>query len=107
MEKLATNLQNHSISGRVLQNCDLNELKQVLELSFGHWEVFRLLITTMRTIEKNHPIVQPYITEIQDVIDNHPPPPVHQNIPSRSKQSIMEKQVRFISQFNLFSRDRI
>lgn len=96
MEKLATNLLNHSISGRVLQNCDLNELKQILELSFGHWEVFRLLITTLRTIEKNQPIVQPYITEIQDVIDTHPPLPVHQSS-SRSKQSIMEKQVRFIS----------
>lgn len=97
MEKLATNLQNHSISGRVLQNCDLNELKQILELSFGHWEVFRLLITTMRTIEKNQPQVQPYITEIQEVVDTHPPPlTVHQSIP-RSKQSIMEKQVRLIS----------
>lgn len=96
MEKLATNLQNHSISGRVLQNCDLNELKQILGLSFGHWEVFRLLITTLRTIEKNQPIIQPYITEIQDVVDVHPPPSVHQSIP-RTKQSIMEKQVGMTS----------
>ncbi|KAL9922482.1 ankyrin repeat-rich membrane spanning isoform 5-T8 [Glossina fuscipes fuscipes] len=53
LPKLAPLLRENSISGRVLKYCELNDLKQVLQLSFGHWELFRLLINTLRDYEKS------------------------------------------------------
>ena len=58
-------------------------------MSFGHWEIFRQLITALRDIEKH----QPVITFAQDTIDSneghntsHPSQMVRQ-------KSQMEKQV--------------
>lgn len=38
-------------------HCDLIELKAVLELNFGNWEIFRLLINGLREIERSQPSV--------------------------------------------------
>lgn len=54
---------------------------QVLGLNFGHWEIFRLLITCLRDIEKLQPTLKP--TEDTLVI------------PARRK-TIIEKQVCFV-----------
>lgn len=51
MPKLGPSLQENAITGRVLMHCDLNELKSVLNISFGHWETFKLLINTLKTYE--------------------------------------------------------
>ncbi|XP_052861765.1 kinase D-interacting substrate of 220 kDa isoform X3 [Anopheles cruzii] len=48
MERTGPILRENSISGRVLMYCNLDELKSVLQLSFGHWEMFKLLITALR-----------------------------------------------------------
>lgn len=78
--KLAEALQKNAISGRVLLHCDLNELKSVLGLSFGHWEIFRLLINCLRDIEKIQPKLRQ--TEVDSL-----PAPFHR------QKSIIEKQV--------------
>lgn len=57
-DRLTSSLQENAISGRVLIHCDLNELKAVLGLSFGHWEIFRLLVNCLRDIEKYQPAIK-------------------------------------------------
>ncbi|XP_058117079.1 kinase D-interacting substrate of 220 kDa isoform X3 [Anopheles coustani] len=48
MERTGPILRDNAISGRVLTYCNLDELKSVLQLSFGHWEMFKLLVTALR-----------------------------------------------------------
>lgn len=81
-DKLAQALQENAISGRVLMHCDLIELKTLLGLSFGHWEIFRLLINCLRDIEKLQPTIK--FTEVDSV------QPTFQR-----QKSVIEKQVRF------------
>lgn len=78
--KLAEALQKNAISGRVLLHCDLNELKSLLGLSFGHWEIFRLLINCLRDIEK----LQPKLKQME--VDSLP-------APFHRQKSVVEKQV--------------
>ena len=42
-----------NICGRVLLHCDLNELKQVLQMSFGDWEIFKSVIVVLRELDRN------------------------------------------------------
>lgn len=83
-DKLANALQLNAISGRVLMHCDLNELKSLIGLSFGHWEIFRLLISCLRDVEKLQPSLK--LTEIDSI---HPP--------MQRKKSVIEKQVSRIT----------
>lgn len=79
-DRLSKALEANAISGRVLTHCDLNELKSLLGLSFGHWEIFRLLINCLRDIEKLQPTIK--LTEVDAVQ------------PAVPRRSIIEKQVR-------------
>lgn len=79
-DRLSEALQANAISGRVLMHCDLNELKSLLGLSFGHWEIFRLLINCLRDIEKLQPALK--LTEIDAVQPTFP-----------RQKSVIEKQV--------------
>lgn len=79
-DKLADALQQNAISGRVLLHCDLSELKALLGLSFGHWEIFRLLINCLRDVEKCQPTVK--MSEIDSVQPSF-----------QRKKSVIEKQV--------------
>lgn len=79
-DKLADALQQNAISGRVLMHCDLSELKALLGLSFGHWEIFRLLVNCLRDIEKLQPTLK--LSEVDSV-----QPTFHR------KKSVIEKQV--------------
>lgn len=78
---------------------------QVLNLSFGHWELFRLLITTMRDCEKVQRKFKPTpaITDIpanavpssaKDQVDSHNLPPNPSHSRKNSTTSHMEKQVK-------------
>lgn len=87
-DRLAKALQENAISGRVLMHCDLNELKSLLVLSFGHWEIFRLLINCLRDIEKLQPALK--FTEIDS----------NQQTFHRQK-SVIEKQVGYVK-YNKF-----
>ncbi|XP_025154108.1 kinase D-interacting substrate of 220 kDa B isoform X1 [Harpegnathos saltator] len=40
-----------NISGRVLLHCDLHELKKVFKMAFGDWEIFRMVLMTLREME--------------------------------------------------------
>lgn len=80
-ERLSKALHENAISGRVLMHCDLNELKSLLGLSFGHWEIFRLLINCLRDIEKLQPTLK--LSEVDSI------QPTFQR-----QKSVIEKQVK-------------
>ncbi|KAI4495270.1 hypothetical protein M0804_001471 [Polistes exclamans] len=44
-------MRDNNINGRVLLHCDLQELKKVLKMSFGDWELFRMIIVSLRELE--------------------------------------------------------
>ncbi|GBM57765.1 Kinase D-interacting substrate B [Araneus ventricosus] len=44
-------IEENNINGQVLLTCDLKELKETLNMSFGDWELFRILILTLREHE--------------------------------------------------------
>ncbi|GFT43189.1 kinase D-interacting substrate of 220 kDa [Nephila pilipes] len=44
-------IEENNINGQVLLTCDLKELKETLQMSFGDWELFRILILTLREHE--------------------------------------------------------
>lgn len=44
-------IRENNINGRVLLHCDLDELKKLLKMSFGDWEMFKVVIVSMREHE--------------------------------------------------------
>ncbi|GIY65314.1 kinase D-interacting substrate of 220 kDa [Caerostris darwini] len=44
-------IEDNNINGQVLLTCDLKELKETLQMSFGDWELFRILILALREHE--------------------------------------------------------
>lgn len=47
-----------NINGAVLAHCNLNELKTVLNMSFGDWEMFKLVILSLRQSEHQQKLLQ-------------------------------------------------
>ncbi|XP_044007245.1 kinase D-interacting substrate of 220 kDa B isoform X2 [Aphidius gifuensis] len=45
-------IRDNNINGKVLLYCELTDLKEVLKMAFGDWELFRMVIITMREQEK-------------------------------------------------------
>ncbi|CAL4240545.1 unnamed protein product, partial [Meganyctiphanes norvegica] len=43
----------HNINGRVLTHCDMEDLKKVISMSFGDWELFTMLVEVLREQEVN------------------------------------------------------
>lgn len=90
IDKLAPILRENAITGRVLLYCELNELKSVLQLNFGNWEIFKLLVQSLKDIEmtaKTIPIVK---TDNRDINDGGPS---SSQQPSIKRKSVIEKQV--------------
>ncbi|XP_055630398.1 kinase D-interacting substrate of 220 kDa isoform X2 [Toxorhynchites rutilus septentrionalis] len=104
LERTAPILRENAISGRVLSYCDLDELKTVLKLNFGHWEIFKMLITSLRenNISRNQKKSTTYAkgsgdsSEVTDSMTSSTQtsatPSVFQPIRQKS-QNVMEKQV--------------
>ncbi|XP_070505415.1 kinase D-interacting substrate of 220 kDa isoform X3 [Chironomus tepperi] len=96
MESLSVNLKENAITGKVLMYCDLNELKVVLGLNFGHWETFKYFIMSLRDGENASTATKSSIvtfkSDTKDVCDG-----ASVQVPqlSRTKQkSVIEKQNR-------------
>ncbi|XP_033219182.1 kinase D-interacting substrate of 220 kDa isoform X2 [Belonocnema kinseyi] len=111
-------IKQNNITGRVLLHCDLQELKKVLKMSFGDWELFRMVVVSLREQElssfttheegprsvrfsvgseqinrKDHTAVNPpRVTPIieKEKITSRTDGPSRRD---QGKQSIMEKQV--------------
>ena len=41
-------LYENNISGRVLQTCDLQELREIMKMSFGDWQLFMTWVMPLR-----------------------------------------------------------
>ncbi|XP_076173301.1 ankyrin repeat-rich membrane spanning isoform X4 [Ptiloglossa arizonensis] len=44
-------IKENNINGRVLLHCELQELKKVLKMAFGDWELFRMVVVSLRELE--------------------------------------------------------
>ncbi|XP_071446780.1 kinase D-interacting substrate of 220 kDa B [Hetaerina americana] len=44
-------MKENNLSGRVILHCDLDDLKKVLKMNFGDWELFRMLVVALREQE--------------------------------------------------------
>ncbi|KAJ8917768.1 hypothetical protein NQ315_010674 [Exocentrus adspersus] len=44
-------IKEQNINGRVLLHCDLDELKKLLKMSFGDWEIFKVTLISLREHE--------------------------------------------------------
>ncbi|KAH0569139.1 kinase D-interacting substrate of 220 kDa B isoform X2 [Cotesia glomerata] len=52
LESYKSLVRENNITGKVLLLCDLMELKQVLRMTFGDWELFRIVIISLREQER-------------------------------------------------------
>lgn len=99
IEKLAPILRDNAITGRVLLYCELNELKSVLMLNFGHWEIFKLLVMSLRNLENNPKSSVSFRVDNKDSSDGHQSNIQQQqqqsNQPRLKQKSIIEKQVLY------------
>jgi ankyrin repeat-rich membrane spanning protein len=53
-----TAIRSNNISGRVLSVCDMTELRGILALNFGDWNLFRLALLSMRELEVKGLVVE-------------------------------------------------
>ncbi|XP_068222822.1 kinase D-interacting substrate of 220 kDa B-like isoform X3 [Palaemon carinicauda] len=67
----------HNINGKVLLHCNLDDLKQVLHMNFGDWELFRVLVLGLREreaddeyISKNVRFVDPHLSSGHDGVED-------------------------------------
>ena len=52
VDKYMKTLRQENVNGKVLKNCDLHDLKLSLKMSFGDWELFKVVIVEMRENEE-------------------------------------------------------
>ncbi|KAK3930848.1 Kinase D-interacting substrate of 220 kDa [Frankliniella fusca] len=76
-------IREHNINGRVLLHCDLDELKKVLKMSFGDWELFRMLAVALRERE---------LTTFSQVDETNPNKNVRFTVPSIQATSPQERE---------------
>ncbi|XP_075969674.1 ankyrin repeat-rich membrane spanning isoform X2 [Anticarsia gemmatalis] len=89
-------LQRHRVCGLVLAVCRLDDLEPILELPFGDWELFKLLIINLRELEANMPSAAPTVAVLSEKpaeveLDSAKPRAAMEH--QRSRPSNVEKQV--------------
>lgn len=97
-------IKDNNINGRVLLHCDLNELKKLLKMSFGDWEMFKVLIISLREHEITNVLhyneiptnKQSRKTSFSKTSSSNSDKDDRKiNVDGQRKQNVMEKQVRF------------
>ncbi|KAF5273996.1 hypothetical protein FQA39_LY01111 [Lamprigera yunnana] len=107
-------IKENNVNGKVLLHCDLSELKKLLNMSFGDWEMFRVLIVSLREYEMTHVTKQDESKNVRMTVTKSQNPLASRerkaSVPKlttvmsekdltklqgevKSKQSIMEKQI--------------
>ena len=91
----------NNINGQVLLHCEVTELRSVINMNFGDWELFMLVLSAMREDEESCPArqavsQQPHL-EPEITVTNSLSSSSHENVGDKSrarrKQSNIEKQV--------------
>ncbi|XP_065207464.1 kinase D-interacting substrate of 220 kDa B isoform X2 [Planococcus citri] len=55
LEKYIATIRKNNITGSVLFYCDLDDLKKTMDMTFGDWELFKVLILSLREQQFLHP----------------------------------------------------
>lgn len=66
-----TTIRKNNINGRVLLHCDLEELKKLMRMNFGDWEMFRVTIVSMREHEMTSFIRQDESKNVRFSVSKH------------------------------------
>lgn len=94
VEAARESLLQHNVCGMVLAHCNLNELKSVLNLNFGDWELFKMLVLNLKELEQTMPLLAPVVNVVPEKTENEkelkPRPSIDTQ---RNRPSNMEKQV--------------
>ena len=48
LQEYKIRLIDHNINGRVLVACDLDELREAMQMKFGDWQLFRAWVSASR-----------------------------------------------------------
>ena len=105
LEKYLNRIKKENINGKVLMNCDLAELKQTLDMNFGDWELFKIVLIQLRNIDMDQsnssPVIGPKLEKgnIKNIKQNN----------SELEQLVLEKEAVFglVSSINEDARDDI
>ncbi|XP_049824208.1 kinase D-interacting substrate of 220 kDa B isoform X3 [Aethina tumida] len=107
LEQYISVIKKHNVNGKVLLHCDLEELKRLLNMSFGDWEMFKVLLISLREYEvtslmREDEVVKPAssnkherkasVTKLQVPGEKDSKMQVD-GPPKERKQSVIEKQV--------------
>ena len=103
IEKYSSTIKDQNINGKVIKNCDLKDLKQTLGMTFGDWELFKVVVEEMRQNDDKEPAVP--------TVSIHPPSPTININPNDSalEQMVLEKEAfsDLVSYINQDARDDI
>ncbi|XP_018570623.1 kinase D-interacting substrate of 220 kDa B isoform X3 [Anoplophora glabripennis] len=100
-------IKENNINGRVLLHCDLDELKKLLSMSFGDWEMFKVALISLREHEITCLLHQDEVKPVKSVKHLERRGSINKGSgssdkesgkmqvdgPPQRKQSIIEKQV--------------
>ena len=79
---------------QVLLTCDLTELKPVMQMTFGDWELFRTLVTILR--EKNAVVTSSgELSSIDSLQENMPPPRNFLPMPEAPQNSVAAPKAQY------------
>ena len=102
VETYCSAIWSQNLNGRVLFNCNLEELKSVLNMNFGDWEIFRMFIATLRDREKSGRRQQatvkstaPMTAALVEPVPSSSPMPPQPSKSSSKQQTSVERQVTF------------
>ena len=98
-------IRNQNINGKVLMNCGFTDLKETLNMKFGDWELFKIILIQLRNINTDQGKLSPMIHpgyengNINNIKENN----------SELEQLVLEKEAVFglVSNINEDARDDI
>ena len=98
-------IRNQNINGKVLMNCGFTDLKETLNMKFGDWELFKIILIQLRNINTDQGKLSPMIHpgyengNINNIKQNN----------SELEQLVLEKEAVFglVSNINEDARDDI
>ena len=90
-------VRDNNVSGLVLQNCDLDELRPVLQMRFGDWQLFKAAILSLR--EWDGCLVSPDSDDSTQTANNSATPPVSSVASPRDKDAAPAASREGISKF--------
>ena len=80
-----------NVTGTVLAHCRMEDLKSVVNMNFGDWEIFRLVVATLKSMEKNKTNSN---QGVKFSLSSTPEPQRKEEVSTPRPNSTIEKQVQ-------------